>query len=116
YTVTVTVNSTGCSNSRTILVEEGPAISIDEIIYSESFEERMAIEVVASGNGELLEYSLDEGPWQNIGIFDDVTPGEHVVRVRVKGSELSCPAVEIIQVMSHPQFFTPNAEDRKSVV
>ena len=111
YTVTVTVNSTGCSNSRTILVEEGPAISIDEIIYSESFGERMAIKVVAhAGIGVLLEYSLDEGPWQNEEIFDDVTPGEHVVRVRVKGSELSCPAVEIIQVMSHPQFFTPNAD------
>ena len=111
YTVTVTVNSTGCSNSRTIVVAEGPAISIDEIIYSESFEERMAIEVIAyGGNGVELEYALDEGPWQESGIFDDVTPGEHVVRVRVKGSELSCPAVEIIQVMSHPQFFTPNAD------
>src|SRR5690606_36697526 len=59
YTVTVTVNSTGCSNSRTILVAEGPAISLDEITYSESSEERMAIQVVASGTVVLLQYSLD---------------------------------------------------------
>ena len=107
YTVTVT-GSNGCTTTRSAVVQQAPGITIDEVILTDSFGDTNAIEVIAyAGSGVVLEYKLDEGPWQDSNIFLDVTQGEHIVYVRAKAA-LSCPISEVVMIMDYPKYFTPN--------
>jgi len=107
YRVTVT-GPKGCIATRSATVIMAPGITIDEVKLTDSFGDTNAIEVFAfAGTGNVLEYRLDDGSWQDSNIFLNVMPGEHIVYVRVK-NELSCPASKIITVMDFPKFFTPN--------
>ena len=106
YTVVVT-GPNGCSTTRTARVSEAPSVTIDEVKITDSFGDTNAIEVMAyAGAGVLLEYKLDNGPWQDSNIFLNVTPGEHTVYVRIKGEP--CEASKVITIMDYPKFFTPN--------
>ena len=62
---------------------------------------------MATGDGE-YEYSLDGGPWQSSGTFEDVSSGEHTITARdINGcGEASTTVI----VMDYPHFFTPNGD------
>ena len=108
YTLIVTYLPTGCTSTRTIVVTEGPRITLEEIRFTEDFSELMSMEVIANaGNGVTLEYQLDEGEWQESNVFMNVIPGEHMLRIRVKNG-VYCPLEKEVLVMGHPLFFTPN--------
>ncbi|WP_372473780.1 choice-of-anchor L domain-containing protein [Capnocytophaga sp. ARDL2] len=108
YTLIVTYLPTGCTSTRTIVVTEGPRITLEEIRFTEDFSELISMEVIANaGNGVTLEYQLDEGEWQESNVFMNVIPGEHMLRIRVKNG-VYCPLEKEVLVMGHPLFFTPN--------
>ena len=107
YEVTVESNVNGCVTKRTATIEQGPSITIDEVVMTDSFGDANAIEVIAISNSSPLEYKLDEGNWQDSNIFLDVAPGEHIVYVRGKDT-ISCPLSKVITVMDYPKYFTPN--------
>ncbi|MCP9201441.1 T9SS type B sorting domain-containing protein [Gramella sp. GC03-9] len=56
-----------------------------------------------------FEFRLDDGPWRDNPVFNEVPPGSHMIRVReVNGcGEASS---ESFFLVGYPRFFTPNAD------
>ena len=76
-------------------------------ISSELFANMYVLEVVATGLGN-YEYSLDQGLWQNTGVFLNVTLGNHIVTARDLNG---CGEDQAeIYVIDYPKFFTPNGD------
>ena len=76
-------------------------------VTSSAFANNHIIEVEALGGGD-YEYSLDNGPWQDSNIFENVPLGEHLVTVRDKnGCGFASTSVTVID---YPKFFTPNGD------
>ncbi|MBT8278052.1 MAG: T9SS type B sorting domain-containing protein, partial [Bacteroidia bacterium] len=107
YSVTVTDNVTGCSSTDTAIVTESAPPVVTAVLSSLVFADENVIEATATGPG-VYEYSLDDGPWQDSGIFTNVSSGEHIVRARDKNG---CGVgFTTILVIDYPLFFTPNGD------
>ncbi|PQJ31292.1 CUB domain-containing protein [Nonlabens arenilitoris] len=107
YTVTATDTTTGCNSSQTTEVRQlGPPDSFGAEVTSRYFDEVHRIEAFAQGPATQYIFSVDDGPWQYNGFFEDVTPGLHVVYIQDLDG---CNTVEIpIDVIGYPRYFTPN--------
>tara|TARA_R110002073_G_scaffold93546_6_gene218425 strand:+ start:3058 stop:6540 length:3483 start_codon:yes stop_codon:yes gene_type:complete len=107
YGVTVTNNVTNCQRVENTTVSESSPPVVTATVTSSAFANNHIIEVEAIGNGD-YEYSLDNGPWQDSNVFENVSLGEHTVTVRDKnGCGL---ANATVTVMDYPKFFTPNGD------
>jgi len=92
--------------ATTIVNESEPPIVTVELT-SLAFSDNHVIEATAIGNG-VYEYSLDGGPWQESGIFENVSPGEHIVTARdINGCGINSV---IVLVIDYPLYFTPNGD------
>ncbi|MDB9720489.1 choice-of-anchor L domain-containing protein [Winogradskyella sp.] len=111
YQVIVTDTVTGCVNDLDVGVTEvfeSEPPSLDVNVLTQAFAENHVIEAVATGLG-VYEYSLDGGPWQDSGIFSNVSPGEHEITARDKNG---CGIVsEFVFVLDYPLYFTPNGDN-----
>jgi len=107
YDVLVTNIATGCQNTDAALViESGPPIVTAELT-TVAFAENHVIEATVTGNG-IYEFSLDDGPWQESGIFENVSGGWHVVKARdLNGCGIGSTTVLVID---YPHYFTPNGD------
>ena len=110
YTLEVfdTLLPTQCGSPAEIftVIESSPPEVTAEVI-SEPFASTHIIESTATGQGN-YEYSLDNGPWSNSGLFVGVTPGEHIINVRDANG---CGTQNIpVFVFDYPKFFTPNQD------
>lgn len=107
YTVTVTNSTTGCDSSQTTEVRQlGPPDNFGAEVTSRYFDEVHRIEAFAQGPATQYIFSVDDGPWQYNGFFDDVTPGPHVVFIQDLDG---CNTVEIpVDIIGYPRYFTPN--------
>jgi len=107
YSVTVTNNITNCQRvANTMVLESGPPV-ITATVISAAFADNHIVEVEALGGGD-YEYSLDNGPWQDSNIFENVSLGEHLVLVRDK---YGCGfASNTVTIMDYPKYFTPNGD------
>ena len=86
--------------------ESSPPIVTAEVT-TPAFASIHIIEAIATGSG-VYEFSLDQGPWQDSGLFYDISPGEHTVTVRdINGCGES---KETLYVIDYPRFFTPNGD------
>lgn len=106
YTLVVTSKATGCiSEPVTITVSPSePAIVAYEV--SQDFTDSQSITVTATGQGNNFEYQLDNGPFQDSNVFEDVTSGIHTITVRDK---YGCGSTTIqALVVNYPKYFTPN--------
>jgi len=59
------------------------------------------------------QFSLDDGEiLNNRGVFENVSPGIHTVRVYDKKGNTSCDALQINDILTidYPRFFTPNGD------
>ena len=82
--------------------ESSPPIVTAEVT-TPAFASIHIIEAIATGSG-IYEFSLDQGPWQDSGLFKDISPGEHTVTVRdINGCGES---KETLYVIDYPRFFT----------
>jgi gliding motility-associated-like protein len=107
YSVLVTNNITGCQNIDSTIVNESEPPTVTAELISLAFANNHVIEATAIGNG-VYEYSLDGGPWQESGIFENVSPGEHIVTARdINGCGIN---TAIVIVIDYPKFFTPNGD------
>jgi len=107
YSVIVTNNITNCQRIENVIVNESSPPVITATVTSSAFANNHIIEVEALGNGD-YEYSLDNGPWQDSNIFENVSLGEHIVTVRDKyGCGFASASVTVID---YPKFFTPNGD------
>ncbi|WP_347922519.1 T9SS type B sorting domain-containing protein [Pontimicrobium sp. SW4] len=107
YSVTVTNNITSCQLVENTTVSESTPPLVTATVTSSAFANNHIIEVEALGGGD-YEYSLDNGPWQDSNIFENVSLGEHIVMVRDKnGCGFASTSVTVID---YPKFFTPNGD------
>ncbi len=118
YTVTVIDSATGCESEpvSTQVEVSSPPTEYSAGTVTGAFAGTHAIEAEADGLGSYV-FSLDGGPLQAEGYWDDVTPGTHVVTIV---DENGCGSVEIeVGVIDYPLFFTPNNDgyhDRWNII
>ena len=101
-----------CSDQHAFNITINPTLisvlSLDAEVISEDFEDNQTIVANATGGNGDYEYQLDDGPWQNSGVFENVFGCEtHTVRAR---EVLGCSTVpqKNINLIYFPKFFTPN--------
>jgi gliding motility-associated-like protein len=88
------------------VIESAPPILTAQVTTA-AFASTHVIEALATGQG-IYEYSLDQGPWGDSGVFVDVTPGEHVVTARDLNG---CGETQVVvYVIDYPLYFTPNGD------
>ncbi len=107
YTVDVT-NGQGCLKTRIVDVTASEIAQIQEIKISDLAESN-TVEILATGNGDLV-YSIDDlSDFQYSNIFTNVPYGIHQVYVKdINGCGLVGP-IEIY-VLGIPRFFTPDGD------
>jgi gliding motility-associated-like protein len=98
---------TSCTNSGSTVVIESEPPQISAEVVTPAFSGQHAIEAQATGIGE-YEYSLDNGPWQPEGLFEDVSIGTHVITARDRRG-CGVNSAEVV-VMDYPRYFTPNGD------
>lgn len=102
YSVTVT-DSNGCSNVKTIILDQIKAPVISEIT-SESYD--LTIQTVETGD---YEYSLDGTLYQDSNIFSNTAGGKYNIHVREKtGCGIATQSYVHFVI---PNFFTPNGDN-----
>jgi len=107
YSVLVTYTITGCQDIDSTIVYESEPPTVTAELISLAFADNHVIEATAIGSG-VYEYSLDGGPWQESGIFENVSPGEHIVTARdINGCGIN---TAIVIVIDYPLYFTPNGD------
>ena len=107
YSVIVTDNSTLCQKTDSAEVIESAPPVVTANVTTDAFVDNDIVMANASGFGE-YEYRLDFGPWQDSGIFENVSGGEHTVTARDK---IGCGLSSItIMVIDYPLYFTPNGD------
>ncbi|REG88930.1 choice-of-anchor L domain-containing protein [Winogradskyella sediminis] len=111
YSVLVTDMSTStetnCTNMdiTTVIESAPPSLSVE--LLTQAFADNHVLEAVATGIG-VYEYSLDGGPWQDEGVFTNVSTGEHEITARDKNG---CGLVTINKfIIDYPLYFTPNGD------
>ena len=108
FTLIATSSATGCSSEpvNVTVSPSEPAIVTYEV--SQDFSDNQSITVTATGQGNNFEYQLDNGPFQDSNVFENVTSGIHTVTVRDKNG---CGSSTIqALVVNYPKFFTPNGD------
>ena len=111
YSVTVTdtgtSTATNCTNTDSAEVIESEPPMLTAEVVTQAFGDSNVIEAVATGIGD-YEYSLDGGPWQDSGIFDNVSQGEHEITAR---DRTGCGWTTVpVFVLDYPRYFTPNGD------
>jgi len=106
YTVVVTEIATGCmGEATTTVVVSSPPFTYSADVLSDAFATTHIIDVQATGLGTYV-FQLDDGVFQDSGLFEDVLPGTHTITIKdVNG----CGSVTIeVGVIDYPEFVTPN--------
>ena len=107
YGVTVTDINTLCFRTDIAEVIESSRPSLELEVTSSTFSGNNMITATAVGAGD-FEYSLDNGPWQDENVFENVSAGQHLVMVRDKNG---CGVESAtITVLGYAKFFTPNGD------
>ncbi len=108
YTVTITELATNCESTASATVTvSSPPLEYGAVLLNGAFADSHTIEVTAVGEGDYV-YQLDDGPFQDSNIFEDVSPGGHTVTIRDANG---CGSVTIdVGVIDYPPYFTPNAD------
>ncbi|MFN7676720.1 choice-of-anchor L domain-containing protein [Flavobacterium sp.] len=108
YTLVATSIATGCSSVPINVTVSPSEPAIVTYTVSEDFADTQTITVVATGQGNNFEYQLDNGPFQDSPIFQNVSSGIHIITVRDKnGCGISTAQAVVI---NYPKFFTPNSD------
>ena len=75
---------------------------------SGAFSENQIITVLATANGNYL-YQLDNGPFQQSNVFQNVSPGLHTITVE-EPDGCSQALSDQAFIVNYPYFFTPNSD------
>jgi gliding motility-associated-like protein len=106
-----TSTQTSCLNTDSTEVIESEPPVLEVTLVTQAFADNHVIEAIATAVGNSpseYEYSLDGGPWQDSGVFENVSPGLHEITARDK---FGCGiTTETIFVIDYPLYFTPNGD------
>ena len=111
YSVVVTDITTSiltrCTSMDEAIVLESEVPNVIAEVTSQAFAGNHIIEATTTNVGD-YEFSLDNGPYQDIGIFENVKPGLHTVLARdINGCGIGS---DVVLVIDYPLFFTPNGD------
>jgi gliding motility-associated-like protein len=108
YVVTITEIATGCeTTATTTVIVSSPPETYSADVTTNAFDDNDVLEVRVTGPG-IYVVSLDDGPLQSELIFNDVSPGNHIITIV---DELGCGTVELeVGVIDYPRFITPNQD------
>ena len=109
YAVIATNTATGCESAPVLATVDFvyPATSFD-VVVTDAFSDNATITVdVPNGTGDLL-YQLDDGPFQESYIFENVSTGNH--NITVIDTEGCTLLTQVKTVIGYPTFFTPNGD------
>jgi gliding motility-associated-like protein len=116
YTVVATsTSSLACesivSNTFNVIQSGPPQFSDPAYTFSNPFDDNQVIVVNVVGFGQ-YEFSLDDGPFQNSNVFENVSLGSHTITIRDVEGNTSCGEIVIddIQIINYPHYFTPNGD------
>ncbi|WP_438963187.1 T9SS type B sorting domain-containing protein, partial [Nonlabens sp.] len=106
YEVVVTTIATGCENSSTTNVRQsGIPTDYSVEVTTETYAVDHQIIVTANGPDEYW-FRLDDGPYVNSRVFNNVTPGLHTVTIAERSG---CGEIVVeVFVFGYPDYFTPN--------
>ncbi|RWX01060.1 T9SS type B sorting domain-containing protein, partial [Flavobacterium cerinum] len=107
-----TTNDCASAEVSAEVLLSSPATKIGVGYYvSNAFSDNQTITVDVDGYG-VYQYKLDEGPWQDSPVFNNVSPGEHSITVRDTKTDNPCEDLVIIgaNIIDYPNFFTPNGD------
>jgi len=106
YEVVVTNIITGCDNSTTTNVRQSGVPDIFSVdVTTETYAVDHQVIATATGPDEYW-FRLDDGPFVNNGVFDNVTPGLHNVTIAERSG---CGEIIVeVFVFGYPDYFTPN--------
>ena len=109
YTVRVIDAITGCQATQATEVLESTLPTLTLEALTPAFAGSHVIQAISDGDTvDGHEYKLDDGPWQDNGLFTNVSEGEHTVFARDK---TGCGYVfSTITVIDYPLYFTPNGD------
>jgi gliding motility-associated-like protein len=108
YIVIITNINTNCINTAVAKVTKyAPYL---EITYSDAFENQtyISVNVLGAGSGN-YEYKLDDFPFQDNNVFNNVSPGEHMISVRDKNGHCNPAPINAV-IINYPKYFTPNGD------
>ncbi|EDM45659.1 hypothetical protein SCB49_07617 [unidentified eubacterium SCB49] len=108
YVVTATEISSGCSATATTTVTlSAPPINWSARLVDGAFSGTNTVEVLTEGIGT-YEYSMNESPFQDSNIFENVEAGSHLITIRdVNG----CGEITFtFGVIDYDRFMTPNGD------
>jgi len=107
YSVLVTNIITSCQYTNSTIVNESAPPIVTAELTSLAFSDIHIIEASAIGNGVYV-YSIDNGPWQESNIFENVLPGEHIITASdINGCGINSTTIIVID---YPLYFTPNGD------
>ena len=106
YEVVITDVTSGCTNSQTTNVRQsGIPTDFNVEVTSDTYGVDHQVIATATGPDEYW-FRLDDGPYVNSGVFNNVTPGPHTVTIAERNG---CGEIVIdVFVFGYPDFFTPN--------
>jgi gliding motility-associated-like protein len=109
YEVVITELDSGCTSTvTTTVIESSPPQVYDVDVTTGAFSDSHTIEATVSEGAGMYVYSLDNGPFQDEGIFNNVTAGTHTVTIKDANG---CGSVTVeIGVIDYSQILTPNGD------
>jgi len=100
-------NGADCNYNPTTVTVNSSSVAVLEAEVSEDFSETSSINIsVVNGYGNYL-FQLDNGPFQDIGYFENVPSGEHTITA-IDDNGGCGEATITVDVLNYPRFFTPN--------
>ncbi len=108
YLVVYTANDSNCFNISNIMIDSytGP-LDLNLALSQGVFSDNNNIIATVTGNGD-YQFSLDNGEFQEDGLFENVSLGIHEVTVSDAGG---CGSItKEIFVVGFPKYFTPNGD------
>lgn len=113
-TYTFTPNSGQCASTTlttvtiTVVNPANTLVSVDWTVTN-AFTDNQIVTVIASAAGNYL-YQLDDGPFQESPVFEDVASGIHTITVKdIYGCSIPI-TINNILVINYPKYFTPNGD------
>ncbi|CAM4039639.1 choice-of-anchor L domain-containing protein [Flavobacterium antarcticum] len=110
YGVTITNIITLCQQTAYANVDSSAPPTDFTYAVSGYFAENPTIVITATPMGN-YEYQLDNGPFQESNVFDNVTMGTHFITVR---DPQACDVLtKSVLIVDYPKYFTPNGDGIK---
>jgi len=108
YTLTAHNLATGCNSLSTNYQITASQTAVITYEVSDAFSENQTITVSTTDTNGDYEYQLDDDNFQDSPVFENVTFGNHTIKVHDKNG---CGTSEkVVEVANYPKFFTPNGD------